>query len=144
MMNADIQRKEVLQLLATGKITVGEAAELLAATGKNMKVEDLGDIPAIKAEVAESNVGKTPDTISNSRAKWLHVKVKDLDSGEDKMTVNIPMRMVQFGLSLGRRFVPELDGSDFEMLANSLDDQSGLLVDVRDNEDGEHVQIYID
>jgi len=144
MMNAEIQRKEVLQLLATGKITVDEAAELLAATSKDPKKEEWNDVPAIKAEVAESKADKILDTSSNTQSKWLHVKVKDLDSGDDKVTVNIPMRMVQFGLSLGRRFVPELDGGDIEMLANSLGGQSGLLVDVRDEEDGERVQIYID
>ncbi len=144
MMNADIQRQEILQLLATGKLTVDEAAELLAAANKVVKNKDLNDVSAAKIELGEPKVDKTLDTNSNSRSKWLHVKVRDLDSGEDKVTVNIPMRMVKYGLSLGRRFVPELDGSDFEMLADSLDGQRGLLVDVRDEEDGEHVQIYID
>jgi len=143
-MNADIQRNEILQLLASGKLTVDEAADLLAATRMDSKEAEWNSVPAIKTEAADSKAHDTFETGSNSQSKWLHVKVRDLDSGDDKVTVNIPMRMVQFGLGLGRRFVPELDGSDFEMLANSLGDQSGLLVEVRDEEDGEHVQIYID
>jgi hypothetical protein len=52
--------------------------------------------------------------------------------------------MVKFGLNVGRRFAPELDGIDWDDLSQVMTEEEGVLVDVQDAEDGEHVQIYVD
>ena len=130
------ERKEILELLAKGKISADEAADLLT----NPQPEDPADlkvkIPVDEMVVAKGD-GKTPS--------WLHVRVKDLKSGRNKVTVNIPLGMMKFGLQIGRKFSPELDQIDWNELTGAMQEmEAGILVDVQDEEDGEHVQVYVD
>ncbi len=140
---SDSERFEILQLLADGKITAGEAANLLSSPKADFE-------PATPEEFAgpESYKAKAPQPLggdkTSDRPTWFHVKVSDLKSGRDKVTVNIPLRLVKYGLNLGRRFAPELAEVDVDELSGQLLEQSGLLVDVQDEEDGEHVLIYVD
>lgn len=133
------KRTEILQLLANGKITADEAAELLSASSK-AEAETPTPPPAPKApEVVEK-----PTASNGQKPKWLHVQVNDLATGKSKVKVNVPLRMVKFGLSIGKRFAPELEGMDWDDLSRAMTEDAGLLVDVQDDEDGEHVQIYVD
>lgn len=133
------KRSEILQLLSAGKITAEEAANLLTT----IPVENIEKtaVPPAPAPVQESTPAKAPN---GQKPKWLHVRVNDLESGKSKVTVNIPLRMVKFGLNMGRRFAPEIDGVDWNDLSNLMTEEQGVLVDVQDAEDGEHVQIYVD
>ncbi len=129
------KRTEILQLLADGKITADEAAELLSPTPQ---AEAETPTPPPTPEVVQET------TTSNSKKpKWLHVQVNDLATGKSKVKVNIPLRMVKFGLNMGKRFAPELDGMDWDDLSKVMTEDAGVLVDVQDDEDGEHVQIYV-
>jgi len=99
------------------------------------------DVETLKKEIAieqvPGNGGKKPS--------WLHVRVRDLQSGRNKVTVNVPLGMVKFGLKIGGRFSPELNGLDWNELQGMMDEmESGILVDVQDEEDGEHVQVFVD
>jgi hypothetical protein len=129
-------RKEVLELLAKGKITADEAANLLSQVTAE--------------EVATPSKAAVLDPVSKpvgsgSKPSWLHVRVRDLQSGRNKVTVNIPLGIVKFGLKVGGRFTPELNGLDWNELQGMMNEmESGILVDVEDEEDGEHVQIYVD
>ncbi|MCI0398854.1 MAG: hypothetical protein L0322_28530, partial [Chloroflexi bacterium] len=77
------------------------------------------------------------------RPAWLHIRVSDLATGKNKVTVNVPLRLVKFGMRLGQRFTPEAAGLDWNELS-TLATEKGVLVDVQDEEDGEQVQIYVD
>ena len=134
------KRSEILQLLAAGKITANEAAELLTATPIT-NIEEPA-VPAPPKPVVEKPAA--PKAQNGKKPKWLHIRVNDLESGKSKVTVNIPLRMVKFGLGVGRRFAPELDGVDWDDLSRVMTEEEGVLVDVQDGEDGEHVQIYVD
>ena len=129
-------RKEILELLAKGKITADEAANLL--TSPEPEAPEAPKVPIAPSEPpAAKGDGKTPT--------WLHVRVKDAKSGRNKVTVNIPIRMMQFGFKIGQRFSPELNDLDWNEISTMMQDmESGVLVDVQDEEDGEHVQVYID
>lgn len=133
-------RKEILELLANGKITADEAAELLSQPAAPVAEETaVPDVKLLKEEEAiqARNGGKKPG--------WLHVRVRDLESGRNKVTVNIPLGMVKFGMKIGGRFSPELNGLDWNELETMMNDmESGLLVDVQDEEGGEHVQVFVD
>ncbi len=133
------KRAEILELLAAGKITAAEASELLTAT-PTAKVEE-PPVPPAPIPIQEDSV---PKSSNGKKPKWLHVRVNDLESGKSKVTVNVPLRMVKFGLNVGRRFAPELDGVDWDDLSRVMTEEEGVLVDVQDSEDGEHVQIYVD
>lgn len=124
-----MSRKEILELLAAGQITADEAATLLKKTGHDTAVSPAPDIM----------------TKSGNQPSWLHVRVRDMQSGRNKVTVNIPIRLVKFGMRIGRRFSPELEDLDWDEISSMITEMdSGILVDVQDEEDGEHVQVYID
>lgn len=45
---------------------------------------------------------------------------------------------------MGRHFAPELSDIDFDLLSSQIESESGLFLDIFDEQDGEHVQIYVD
>ena len=49
------------------------------------------------------------------------------------------------GLRMGMKFSPEVEGLNAERLAEALAmGKTGKIVDVYDDEDGEHVEVYIE
>jgi hypothetical protein len=62
------------------------------------------------------------------------------------VSVNIPFRLASWGLRLGTRFSPEVGDLNLQELSDLLhqDGLQGKIVDVVDEEDGEHVEIYVD
>ncbi|MCB8988231.1 MAG: hypothetical protein H6661_10835 [Ardenticatenaceae bacterium] len=137
-------RQEILDLLASGKISATEAAEMLSAVSAAPEEPE----KPLKVEVLDEQQAAAPKTTrpsSPNGLRWFHVKVRDLESGKNKVTVNIPLPVVKFGLKVGRRFSPELDELDWDELSGTMEQNNlGMLVDVEDEESNEHVQIYID
>lgn len=170
-MNPD-NKNEILELLAEGKITATEAVELLAgmktdapqeSTFPEMKANEAsGETDdAIAVEEFKSNVSKpaadpfqikiTEDDLSPSKKnvespRWLKIRVRDLDTGRNKVNISLPLGIVGFGLGLARRFGSDFDDeyNVYEMWQMVKEGERGVLVDVEDEDDNEHVQIYID
>lgn len=144
-------RMEVLQLLSEGKINVEEAGRLLSGTKagatKAVASDQYNEVEdeAIVA-VAEEPVKQVTNESDSAggRPKWFHVRVSDLKTGEGKVTVNIPLNLVKAGLNLGGRYSKELSGFEWDEFSTVFAGEKGVLVDVQDEEDGEHVQIYVD
>jgi hypothetical protein len=138
------ERQEILELLAKGKISADEAAELLS------NVEEKAAEAPIRSEKPVDPVPvkatETPVAVTNGKKpSWFKVRVRNLETGKNKVTVNIPLGMVDFGLKLGRHFAPELEGLDYKELAGMMSNmESGMLVEVEDEEDNEHVQIFVE
>ena len=66
-------------------------------------------------------------------------------TGKTKTSVNIPLGLMEWGLQIGAQFAPEVANINSEELIEAL--QSGVdgkIVDVIDEEDGEHVEIFIE
>jgi hypothetical protein len=136
-------RMKILHMVDDGSITPGEGASLLAALKKTPtqaaiplkeKPEPSPDIPA-EPQVA----------LPTGSPRWFRVRVTDMVSGKNKVTVNLPFRMVNWGLRMGARYSPELaalDMNQIEELMGSM--ENGKLVEVIDEEDGEHVEIYVE
>jgi hypothetical protein len=98
--------------------------------------------PAERIEVEEEIVTKEHN---GARPRWMRIRVNDLESGNSRVSVNIPLRLMKFGMKFGRRFAPELEDFDVDELSELMTDaEEGLLVEVRDEAQGEHVQIYLD
>jgi hypothetical protein len=132
------ERAEVLNMLASGKITPEEGARLLAALSD--AAPHASERPAGNA-AAEDRLGPRPGRTPH----WFHVRVSDGATGHAKVNVTLPLAIVRFGLQIGGRFAPEIAGFDADELLRALQSAPGVpLVDVQDNEDGEHVQIYVD
>ncbi len=125
------ERLRVLKMLQEGKISASQAAQLLEA---------LEDIPS-------PNSVKTPAAaaIPSRPGKWFRVRVTDTDSGKTRVNVRLPLNMVSAGVKMGMRFSPEVEGLDVnELMAFINSGEVGQIVDVMDEKDGEHVEVFIE
>jgi hypothetical protein len=81
-------RRQILEMLATGKITTDEAERLLAALGQ--------DAPSTAAAPSENGL--------RSRPKYLRVLVEAEDAHDDdgpvKVNVRVPMQLLRAGVRL--------------------------------------------
>ncbi len=121
------ERMKILTMIREGKITAEEGAKLLSALGESKKPS------------------RSPGIRAAGEPRWFRVRVTDLVSGKTKVSVNIPFGLMEWGLQIGAQFAPEVGNLDFEQLKEML--QSGVegkIVDVIDEEDGEHVEIFIE
>ena len=83
--------------------------------------------------------------LAASGAKWLRVRVTDVNTGRSKAIVQIPISLIDAGLKIGAHFAPELDGVDVTELMEALrTGMTGKIVDATDDEDGEHVEIFVE
>lgn len=124
------ERMRILKLIQEGKITADEGAKLLAALSSADKPK---------------KSRPTPMTSSGKQARWFRVRVTDMRSGKTKTSVNIPLGLMEWGLQIGAQYAPDLGGLDSEQLVEMLQSGAmGKIVDVIDEEDGEHVEIFIE
>lgn len=126
------ERLKVLKMVQDGKITAEMAAELLKAldsTSKKKEAEDKNSIP-----FSGRNSGR-----------FFRVRVTDTDTGRTRVNVRLPLGMVNAGMRMGMRFSPEVEGLDATRLAEALaSGETGQIIDIYDDEDGEHVEVYIE
>jgi hypothetical protein len=127
--------KQVLQLLADGKIDVEQAYRLLRA---------LGDVDETSRQLREPPAPPLPPAGPGARGRILRIRVTE--DGEQKVNVAIPlaiarigkMKLASSGLVRGHlgKFGIDLD----EMLKNV--DFPGKIVDIADDED--RVEIFVE
>jgi hypothetical protein len=73
------------------------------------------------------------------------VKVTDMSSGRSKATVQIPISLLEAGMKIGAHFAPEVEGVEMSEIMEALrSGMTGKIVDVMDEEDGEHVEIFVE
>jgi len=57
----------------------------------------------------------------------------------------VPLALVNIGLKMGARFMPNLDSMDSDEIMQAIrSGMQGKIVDVEDAEDGEKVEVYIE
>ncbi|MCB8927041.1 MAG: hypothetical protein H6652_15595 [Ardenticatenaceae bacterium] len=141
-------RMEILELLSNGKITAAEAADLLSDIGQPEAPAAAPPPPAAKAPEppkAASAPAAPTNGDSSKEPSWFRVRVANLETGKNRVTVNIPVKMMKFGLKIGSRFSPEIENLDWNELTGMMQDmKTGMLVDVQDEDSNEHVQVYLD
>lgn len=122
------ERMQILKMIEAKQITAEEGAKLLAALG------DKG-----RAEAA-------PAPSASTTGKWFRVRVTDSRTGRRKVNVNIPLGLVDVGLKMGAKFAPAgLEGLDMNQILSAIrNGGEGKVVDVEDEEDGEHVEVFIE
>ncbi|MFQ5435609.1 MAG: hypothetical protein ACE5FD_12095, partial [Anaerolineae bacterium] len=85
----------------------------------------------------KESTGKTP--------AWFRVRVRNMETGKNKVSVNIPLRMFKFGMKFGRMFTNELDDLNWDEIDGMVNTmQTGMIVEVQDEESNEHVQVFIE
>lgn len=134
------ERLKILNLLQEGKITAAEAASLLealetSAGAKGIPRPPFGP-PVPPAPHAAGPMGG---------GKWLRVRVTDTNSGKTRVNVRLPLNLVGSGIRMGMKFSPEIEGLDPNALMEWIQSgEMGQIVDVLDEEDGEHVEVFIE
>jgi hypothetical protein len=122
------ERMQILNMVAEGKITADEGARLLSALEPDRK----------KKEAAGSMTAP-------SKPRWFRVRVTDLETGKNKVNVNLPMSLVDVGTRMGARFAPELEDVDFgDIIEQIKSGAQGKIIEVEDSEGGERVEIYVE
>ena len=73
------------------------------------------------------------------------MRVTDTDTGKVRVNVRLPTSMINAGMKMGMRFAPEVEGMDMSQLMTYIESgEVGQIVDVYDEEDGEHVEVFIE
>lgn len=127
------ERLKVLQMVKDGKISAEDAAELLAALDIAAERKVTPPAPPI------------PPYAGDRRNRWLRVRVTDTDTGKVRVNVRLPTSMINAGMKMGMRFAPEVEGMDMSQLMTYIESgEVGQIVDVYDEEDGEHVEVFIE
>ena len=77
--------------------------------------------------------------------RWLRIRVTDVRSGRSKASVQIPLALVDAGMKIGAHFAPEVEGVNMSNVMDAVrSGMTGKIIDVTDDEDGEHVEIYVE
>lgn len=160
-MNAT-ERASILDRLAAGQLSVDEAMRLLdrgfspePIAVEELKAQAMDDIPVedLKAEALKIDFPEEPVVVkketsrSNGEGKprWLKIRVRDTASGRNKVSVSLPLGLVNFGLGIARRFGTDMEELDIDEIMTMIkSEERGMLVEVHDEEDNEQVQIYLD
>jgi len=119
------ERMQILKMLEQKQITVDEAAKLLSAL----------------------EAGRKPPPVpgAGTAPRWFRVRITDTASGKQKVNVNIPMSLVNVGLKMGAKFAPDMEGMDMDLIQKAIHEGAqGKIIDVQDEDDGEHVEIFIE
>jgi hypothetical protein len=120
------ERLRILKMIQEGKITADEGAKLLSALREARPVPPRPPVP-----VARSGPG------------WLRVRVTDTATGRTKVNVNLPLGLVDAGMNIATQFVPDINLTQIAEAVKS-GQLEGKIVDVYDEDDGEHVEVFID
>jgi len=119
------ERMRILRMIQEGKITADEGSKLLAALRESRKDP--------RMVVPPGRPGKG----------MLRVRVTDMVTGKAKVSVNLPIGLVDAGMSIASQYAPDIN---FGQIADAIrsGQMEGKIVDVVDEEDGEHIEVFID
>lgn len=123
------EKVRVLNMVKEGKVTVEEAMKILEALGT----------PQEEPELRES------------KAKWFRVRITDLKTNTPKVSVNLPIGLVDWALRTGTK-VASLGGVDLNGMGVNIEELRaainhglrGKIIDVVDEEDGTRVEIVVE
>ncbi len=116
------ERNRILSMIESGQVTAAQGAQLLDAL--------------------ESEQERVNERVRN---RAVRVRVTNLTTNRHKVNVVLPVSLINVGLRLGTRLVPQISGSALEDLVRAIEGGSvGRLLDVQDLEMGERVEIFVE
>jgi len=122
------ERMKILKMIEEGKLSAEDGAKLLAALTDGRRG------PAAQASARSTGSGR-----------WLRIRVTDIATGRSKASVQIPLGLIDAGMKIGAHFAPEVEGVDMSNVMEAVrSGMTGKIIDVTDDEDGEHVEIYVE
>jgi hypothetical protein len=114
------ERLKILTMIAEGKISAEEGVQLLAALKRSERQ------------------GQAPD------ARQMRVRVTNSETGHVKVNMSLPISLVQVGMRMGARFVPDLEIEFDDVIAAINKGTRGKIVDLEDEVDGERIEIFVE
>lgn len=128
------ERLKILTMIQEGKLTPEEGIKLLET---------------LESVTAPARPGPLPPTppppALRGTARWLRVRITDTDTGKVRVNIRLPISVVSAGMKMGARFSPEVQGLDMDALQQFIQSgATGLVADVYDDEDGEHVEVFVE
>jgi hypothetical protein len=128
-MVATEERLKILKMIEDGKISADDGAKLLSALSEGRR----------------GGPGMPTPPRPPGGPRWLRVRVTDINTGRSKASVQIPLDLVDAGMKIGAHFAPEVNGVDMDNVMQAVrSGMTGKIIDVTDDEDGEHVEIYVE
>jgi len=122
------ERMKILKMIEEGKINAEEGAKLLAALSEGRRPP-----------------GMPPSQRPGGAGRWMRIRVTDVATGRSKASVQIPLGLIDAGMKIGAHFAPEVEGVDMANVMEALrSGMTGKIIDVIDDDDGEHVEIYVE
>ena len=121
------ERMKILKMIEEGKLSAEEGTKLLSALSG----------PRIPSPPRPPGMPGTP--------RWLRIRVTDVRTGRSKASVQIPLALVDAGMKIGAHYAPEVEGVNMSNVMEAIrSGVTGKIIDVTDEEDGEHVEIYVE
>jgi hypothetical protein len=120
-MATDEERLQILKMIEGGQITAEEGAKLLAALEEPSRREKPSGSP-----------------------RWFRVRVTDINTGKQKVNVNLPLTVLDLGAKIGAKFAAPADIDVEGILKAIKEGAQGKIVDVEDPEGGERIEIYVE
>ncbi len=128
------ERMRILKMIQDGKITAEEGARLIQALDTQKSTSTAG-----------AGGATPPQGGARAAARWFRVQVTDTNTGKTRVNVRLPVSLIHAGMKMGARFLPEVQGLDMDQLTQFINSgEVGKMVDVIDEEDGEHVEVFIE
>ncbi|MDX9992374.1 MAG: hypothetical protein RBS68_10025 [Anaerolineales bacterium] len=122
------ERMKILKMIDEGKISAEEGAKLLSTLSDNRRPPSGDRVPR-----------------GFGGARWLRVRVTDVATGRAKATVQLPLNLLDAGMKIGAHFAAEINGVDMGTIMEALKSgMTGKIIDVIDEKDGEHVEIFVE
>lgn len=119
----------ILKMLQDGKISADEAAKLLESVDAGNKTEKPADA----------------DASQKVQGKFFRVLITDTDTGKARANIRIPLSVLGIGVKFGAQFAPQIGGIEQDQIMDAISSgQVGKILDVYDDDDGEHVEIFIE
>src|SRR5512143_155365 len=120
------ERMKILKMIEEGKLSAEDGAKLLAA-------------------LAEGRQASQASSRAAAAGRWLRIRVTDIATGRSKASVQIPLGLIDAGMKIGAHFAPEVEGVDMSNVMEAVrSGMTGKIIDVTDDEDGEHVEMYVE
>ena len=137
------ERMKILTMVQEGKISPEDASELLEAINAGSKASSVPQ--ARRPGPVEGPPGRGEPVVPGRKPRFLRVRVTDTDTGRPRVNVRLPVSMVSVGLKMGSKFAPQVEGLDADQLMQIIESgEIGQIVDVYDEEDGEHVEVFLE
>jgi hypothetical protein len=147
------ERLQILRMVEEGKVSASEGVALLSALNGERKpaaapARSSGTERPVAEERPEPEIKKVVVAAeakpSTGGPRFFKVRVTDIETGRAKTSVTLPLALVDWGLKIGARYAPDADidmNEIGEMLRMGIE---GKLIDVVDEDDGEHVEIFVE